>query len=152
VDDSPPFETQLVVWLQAGEIYADLRVPIHAAARDRCFAGRSGWQGESFRWEHRLDLEDLGGEDIGSLRWEQDVLIEEGMFPTQKGPVRYAEAWARLDGADGASFAQEEERGCRVRAGRHEIDVVDERPTGRFRGTYRRLTDEGWRVVAEVTG
>jgi hypothetical protein len=44
IDDGPAFETQFVIWLQAGSCYADVRVPLHPAADERCFAGRSGWE------------------------------------------------------------------------------------------------------------
>ncbi len=98
IDGGAAFETQFVVWLQAGSCYADLRVPLHPDAGERCFAGRSGWDGEGFRWTHQLDLEpgSPGDDDIGSLAWEADALIERGLFPTPGGPVAYEEEWIPL--------------------------------------------------------
>jgi hypothetical protein len=57
LDGGEPFETQHVYWLQAGDCYADVRVPFHPAGGTSCFAGRSGWDGDRFRWTHRLDFE-----------------------------------------------------------------------------------------------
>ena len=59
VEDGPRFETQHVVWLQAGPCYADLRVPFHPAGDIRCFAGR--------RWPDRLERHNAPGPPLPCL-------------------------------------------------------------------------------------
>lgn len=141
LEGGPAFETQHVVWLQAGAAYADIRVPFHVSAAARCFTGTSGWDGGRYRWTHHLDLEGIDGpaaDDIGDLQWERDVLLERGMFPTADGAVGYEEAWVRLPGSGGPASGTSTDRSTEVRVGDHAITVVDERPHGPFTATYRR--------------
>jgi hypothetical protein len=153
IGGGPRFETQLVVWLQAGTCYADIRTPLHPDAAERCFTGRSFWDGDSYRWTHHLDL-DVGSpaaDDFGDLRMEDGALIETGMFPTADGSVPYEEVWVPLARSTGPWLAMEAERGCLVRVGDHAITVLDERGTGGgFTACYRILGDDGWVVVATV--
>jgi hypothetical protein len=157
IDGGPRFETQHVVWLQAGTCFADLRVPFHATAERRCFAGRSGWDGEQYRWRHRLDLESTAGaptsaaEDIGDLDWEDGLVIERGEFPTATGSVPYEEAWARLPGGDGRFLALEGPDACLIRVGDHALTVVDDRAEGHeFAACYRVLLRGRWTEVAMI--
>lgn len=153
VDGCPHFETQLVVWLQAGRQYADLRVPFHPAADERCFTGRSFWDADRYRWTHVLDLEpgSPAADDVGDLRWEDGALVERGLFPTAAGPIAYEEIWARLPGSEGSSCALVAPGACLVRVGDHAITVVDARETGgEFRACYRVREPHGWRVVAAI--
>jgi hypothetical protein len=151
VDDSPPFETQHVVWLQAGPSYADVRVPFHPAAATRCFTGRSGWVGDRYRWTHRLDLEGSdspAADDVGELTWEDGLLVERGMFPTAKGAVTYVEHWERVPGGIGLWEVQEAPGACLVRVGDHSITALDG-PAG-FAACYRVLEDGVWRARLSI--
>ncbi|GAC1544146.1 MAG: hypothetical protein NVS3B12_32820 [Acidimicrobiales bacterium] len=167
VGDGPHFETQLVIWLQAGDRYADVRVPLHPAADERCFTGRSFWEGDRYRWTHVLDIETVSGvaspaaDDVGDLFWDGPSLIERGLFPTVGGPLRYEEIWERLPGDAGPSAAFETPGACLVRVGDHAITVVDARSAGgAFTACYRVRcgdapdgggADEGtWRCVAAI--
>jgi hypothetical protein len=157
IDGGPHFETQFVVWLQAGTCYADLRVPLHPAADQRCFTGRSFWVGDTYRWTHALDLEANDGratpaaDDFGDLRWDGDTLVETGMFPTGRGTIAYEEVWVRLPGGDSPWLALESPGRCLVRVGNHAITVVDARDGGgSFAAVYRVLTPEGWRAEATI--
>jgi hypothetical protein len=157
IDGGPHFETQLVVWLQAGTCYADLRIPLHPDADHRCFTGRSFWEGDAYRWTHHLDLETVNGvpspaiDDVGELTWVDDTLVERGMFPSQDGPIPYEEIWARLPEGDGSWKALEAPDGCLVRVGDHAITVVDHRGAGGdFAACYRTLGPDGWRVEAGI--
>jgi len=154
IDGGPAFETQSVVWLQAGTRYADLRVPFHPDAAGRCFTGRSGWDGDRFRWTHQLDLEGPGpaaADDVGDLTWEDGAVVERGMFPTRLGDVPYEEVWVRLPGADGSWQVLEAPHACLVRVGDHAITVVDRRPGGGvFAACYRVQVSAGWRTELAI--
>ena len=159
IDGGPHFETQHVVWIQAGTCYADLRVPFATGAVERCFSGRSGWDGdgEAYRWHHRLDLEGTPGapspaaDDVGDLRAEGGAVIERGRFPTPSGAVSYEEVWERLPGDDGPFVALEAPDACLVRVGRHAATVVDGRRSGlAFSACYRVHADGRWHAVAVI--
>jgi hypothetical protein len=152
IDGGPPFETQRVVWIQAGTCYADVRVPFHRSAGERCFSGRSGWDVDGYRWGHRVDLEaGASADDVGDLSWEGDALIERGTFPTGAGEVAYVEQWVRLPGWRGPFLALEGDNACLVRTGDHAITVEDRRPSGGpFVAAYRRLQSGEWVIVAAI--
>ena len=153
IDGGEPFETQRVVWIQAGVCYADVRVPFHPAATERCFTGRSGWDIDGYRWTHRVDLEVLSpaGDDLGDLSWEDDTLIERGQFPTETGVVSYEERWVRLPDWRGPFLALEGDSTCMVRSGGHAITVADRRADGgAFVAIYRRLCDGEWPPVLTI--
>jgi len=157
IDGGPQFETQHVVWLQAGTCYADIRVPFDPRADRRCFTGRSFWEGDAYRWTHHLDLDDGGAQgtpaadDVGLLHWDGAALIETGMFPTPSGAVAYEETWVRLAGDDGPWLALEGPDGCLVRVGDHALTVVDRRRSGgQFAACYRVLGADGWRIEASI--
>jgi hypothetical protein len=153
VGGGPHFETQQVIWLQAGPCYADIRVGFHPAADERCFTGRSGWDGARYRWSHHLDLESSSpaADDVGDLTWEDGRLVERGLFPTGDGAVTYEEVWVRLPGDGGPSVSLEAGHACLVRVGDHAITVVDERlGGGEFRACYRVFGAGGWSVAAVI--
>jgi hypothetical protein len=153
IDDGPSFETQFVIWLQAGSCYADVRVPLHPDADERCFAGRSGWDGEGYRWTHHFDLEpgSPAADDIGLLVWDHDALIERGVYPTLDGSVRYEETWIPLDGSDGPYLAAESASEAFVRVGDHAIGISDRRAGGGvFAAAYWCHRDGAWRVGAAI--
>jgi hypothetical protein len=135
------FETKLVVWLQAGPCYADIRVPFHPAAVERCFSGRSGWDGEEYRWTHDLDLEGAdspAADDTGRLTFVEGAVVEHGQFPTLDGSMPYEELWVRAPGSDGPWEAFIAPHACLVRAGSHAITVCDSRSRGEgFAACYR---------------
>ncbi|MDQ1393945.1 MAG: hypothetical protein QOF30_2922 [Acidimicrobiaceae bacterium] len=145
---SEAFETQLVYWLQAGPCYADIRVPFHPAGTFRCFAGRSGWRGDDFRWTHRLDLEGSNPEDVGRLFWEEGRLVERGWF----GDVTYEEVWLRLDDDKGPFLAAEGPGECLVRVGEHAVTIVDDRRDreGALAACYQVLSPAGWEIRAAI--
>lgn len=145
------FETQHVVWIQAGACFADVRVPFHPDAAERAFAGRSGWAGSDYRWSHGIDLYPISGDDTGQLSWEDGLLVERGIFPSDHGEVAYVEWWERLDGADGPFVALEAPGACLVRAGGHAITVVDRRESGGDFAACYRVHDRGrWTVKASI--
>jgi hypothetical protein len=153
MDHGPHFETQLVVWLQAGACYADVRVPFHPDADTRCFTGRSGWDLDGFRWTHRVDLEEgaPAADDFGTLDWEGDSLVERGMFPTADGEISYEEIWVQMPGSRGPFLALEGPGSCLVQVGDHAITVQDRRPDGgTFDAVYRHFDDGAWTSIAVI--
>jgi len=151
VSGSEHFETQHVIWLQAATCYADIRVPFRDGVESRCFSGQSGWDADGYRWSRQLDLAPVGGDDVGTLTWEDGTLVERGMFPTPDGEVPYEEIWVRLPGGDGPYLAMVAGRACLVRVGDHAITVRDDRPVGgTFSAAYRVLEPAGWVLLHAI--
>jgi hypothetical protein len=101
--------TTRVHWLQTARLFADIRQPAllpqfaHAQvlndlsyedcaqlAEQQAFAGYLTFDGSHFEWVRLIDFQPMGPHaDIGALRWENEVLIEEGR------DVDYIEHWHR---------------------------------------------------------
>jgi hypothetical protein len=104
-----------VTWLQAGELYIDLRLPVPTPPLPdvRClrdldrvaactlaqvegFAGRLGADGPWARWERLVDLQPWSATpDEGRLVAENGHVVETGRH------VRYVEHWHRVPGNSG---------------------------------------------------
>jgi hypothetical protein len=151
IDRSEPFELQRVYWLQTESVYADLRVPFHPAGGTACFAGRSGWEGDRYRWSHLLELSTPepkdAPDDIGDLTWKGDRLIERGLLA---GGATYEEVWRRLPGDRGQPEVLEAAHACHVRVGNYAVTIVDTRPGGSFNACYRVRTTHGWEISAAI--
>jgi hypothetical protein len=107
--------TTAVHWLQGPAYYADLRQPagrpdfsavsclrdlarpqVDWLAQQACFAGRLEPKGAFFEWRRDMDFQPrTGAADAGRLRFEGDLLIEEGR------DVEYVEHWRRAGEANG---------------------------------------------------
>jgi putative spermidine/putrescine transport system substrate-binding protein len=140
IGGGPPSEPASVVWLQVGEVYADLRVPLDTAGAQASFAGWTTWEAPTLRWIHDLDLDPSGGDDVGTLDRAGDELVERGTSAGPDGPVPYTEVWRRLPGSGPPHVARRREDGLGllVRTGAHALAVLDERslaaPSGRATG------------------
>jgi hypothetical protein len=106
-------DTSTVDWLQGPTLYIDLRRPadrpdftimprlddldwkaVTWLARQEGFAGRLLFDGEYFEWERIIDYQPKSvAPDVGRLRFENDVLIEQGR------DIPYVEHWHRQNGA-----------------------------------------------------
>jgi hypothetical protein len=83
-----------VRWLQAGDWYADLRIPHEDGGGPiEAFAGRADWVAPHFTWHHDLDWIGSFPVDVGALQWDGDVLIETGTFHEGSGESDYRERW-----------------------------------------------------------
>jgi hypothetical protein len=102
-------ETTGVYWLQSDSLYADLRQPAgrpdfsHAAclndlshadcwwlAKQEGFTGMFSFDGVWFEWGRRIDYQPVSPySDAGSLRWQGEILVEEGR------DITYLEYWHR---------------------------------------------------------
>lgn len=97
-----------VYWLQTASLYADLRVPddtrpcagVAAAspaelarlARQQGFAGALAADGDVLRWQRWLDYQPPGPPDVGRVRRDGELLIEDGVH------ADYREEWERVAG------------------------------------------------------
>ncbi len=108
-DGGPLREDDHVVWLQAGDHYAD----------SRGFAGVTTYDGAQVRFRH-----DVGepGEDVGTLRRDGDHLVETGVNPDGS---TFLEVWTPLPGAAGSCGSWRVGRLQVVRVGRHVVCVDD---------------------------
>jgi hypothetical protein len=106
--------TTKVQWLQGVGAFGDLRQPVPWAdfshvrsltdmsrldcerlAQQQAFAGYLTVVGDYFEWTRLIDYQPAGRlPDAGSLRWQQDILVEEGR------DVPYVEHWHRESATD----------------------------------------------------
>ena len=169
LDDQPAVEYQDVTWIQSGELYCDLRVPLAerlgADVSDVVsFAGDCISEPPCLRWTHQLELDrepgpgSLAGVDVGEVWWDGADLIERGSFEGADGPIVYTEVWRRLDPGDGMllALASVDGAGRMVVVGDHALVVVDERgadleaPTGTYRARYQRRSGARWVVHSSL--
>ena len=153
VGGGPAREPASVVWLQVGDVYADLRIPLGATGSPASFAGTTVWDPPTLRWIHDLDVDPSGGEDVGALERDADDLVERGSSDGPGGPVPYTEVWRRLPGSGPPHLAlrREDGLGLLVRTGAHTVSVVDERSAGgAFQACYRTGSDDGWTVALRL--
>ena len=155
VGDGPAVEPATVVWLQAGDVFADLRLPRSPTGAPASFAGTTSWRAPHLRWAHHLDLHLPAGDDVGRLDWDGDDLVETGTGVGPDGPAAYTEVWRRLEGSAGPTLAltRWDGMGTLVRTGGHALTVVDDRPYGgAFRACHRRRHRDHWAVAASLGG
>lgn len=155
VDGAPPAETADVVWLQAGDAFADLRVPRRVSDPPACFTGSTSWEEPNLRWVHHLDLDESGADsdDVGALSEDGGDLVEVGAFEREGRTVAYEERWRRLAGSDDprTALVRDDGLGQMVVAGHHALVVVDDRSTGgAFGASYRTHTTGAWSAVSTV--
>ncbi|MCX4539355.1 hypothetical protein [Streptomyces sp. NBC_01565] len=119
-DGGPLTETEHVVWLQSGRLYAD----------SRGFAGATSYDGEQVTFHH-----DVGapGHDVGSLRPDGAHMIETG---TNTDGSTFTEVWTPLDGVTGPEGSWTVAGTQTVRVGSHVVHV-----TAAGEGSHHVLTD-----------
>jgi hypothetical protein len=101
-------DTTVVYWLQTASAFADIRIPagrpglgdvaspfsdaqVRWLARQGGFAGWAELHGDRCRWHRQIDFQPPTGlPDEGRLRWQDGVLIEEGVHEP------YVEVWERV--------------------------------------------------------
>lgn len=150
VDGGQPVVSAEVRWVQAGDHYADLRIPDAPGEPPECFAGTTTWEDPHLRWAHELDLGPTGGaDDVGEITEDGDDLVETGSFERDGRTATYVERWQRLAGSDGAALAlvRADGPGHVVVAGDHALAVSDDRTDGgRFLACAWRRHQGSWRV------
>jgi hypothetical protein len=148
IDGEAPIENADVVWLQAGDAYADLRIPRHDDVAAVSFAGETRWDEPRLRWAHHLDLAREESDDVGVLDLQGDDLVETGSTVADGREVEYVERWRRLSRSRPPYLALRREDGLAVvvQAGAHALTVADDRDTGgEYRACYRMKAAGVWR-------
>ena len=143
-----------VLWLQAGDWYADLRIPREdGGGAVEAFAGPSSWSPPQFTWAHDVDWLGSFPEDVGHLEPSGDDLIETGTFSIDGADVPYHERWARSGpGAPHAALVAEGPfgRAVVVQVGSHRIAMADGRSVGGGFAARRDDHDgERWAIIFE---
>ena len=102
-------ETSWVAWLQVGPYFVDLRQA--ADGTQDGFAGELLFDGTWFEWRRDISYRPQAAPDAGRLRFEGDVLVEEGRY------APYVEHWRRDDASGDTSVWRMEDRGLLLRRG-----------------------------------
>jgi hypothetical protein len=166
VDGGPWTEPAQVIWVQAGSIFGDIRLPFPGRADAHpamSFAGTLHWSDPVLSWDHKLDLyaepgddgDDGGidGTDIAQVSWHGAELVCAGVFPRGQRDVPYVEVWRRLAGSRGFSLAmiRHDRNGVVVQVGDHALTIVDDRSRGgEYRACYRSRRDDQWAVSLSI--
>jgi hypothetical protein len=109
-DGGEPGESARVLWLQAGDAFADLRVPIAGNARVEAFAGTTAWDPPRLTWTHTVDWHGaFAGFDCGEIAWRDGLMIERGECEIDGRVAAYEEVWERID--DGRDRSSRTRRG-----------------------------------------
>jgi hypothetical protein len=140
-----------VIWLQFGELCADVRTPEGAESCQTAFAGVLRKRGDIFHWDPEWEFGTPPGAppDEGYLCWQGNILREDGVHSA------YLEHWLRLAEAGEADF------GCRlvdgggaskglvIRIGAFAIFAIEQQD-GTASFLLLRQDDEGWSVSAST--
>jgi hypothetical protein len=144
-DGGEPTEPARVLWLQAGDAFADLRVPTAGDARVEAFAGTTAWDPPRLTWTHTVDWHGAFADfDCGEIAWRDALMIERGHCEVDGRPSVYEEVWERID--DGRDRAVLLAPGAvMVRVGRYCVAMRDRRPDGGgFDVRSARLVGDSW--------
>ena len=153
-----------MLWLQSAETFADIRIPLMAAAppsghgpaglfhRRRAFAGVARWNPPSMVWEHALDSDRNPGTDVGVLDLSTPGWVyEDGTVDWDGGTVPFREEWELISTPGAPVHVAETTRRISVTVGRWRIDIADGRPDAVFRADRLELCRGEWRVVGTLT-
>jgi hypothetical protein len=129
VDGGAPEDTAYVLWLQATEAFADLRVPLSPAGGTRveAFAGTTTWDPPRLTWHHTVDWNGgFAGYDCGDIEWRGAALVERGTFEDEGRTREYEEVWERAEAGDDC-IALTAPAGIIVQVGAYSLAMSDGR-------------------------
>jgi len=151
-DGGEPTEPARVLWLQAGDSFADLRVPIASDAQVEAFAGTTACDPPRLTWTHTVDWHGaFAGFDCGEIAWRDGLMIERGECELDGRPSVYEEVWERIDDGQDRTVLLATD-GVMVRVGRYCIAMRDRRPDGGgFAVRSARLVGNDW-IDVDVCG
>jgi hypothetical protein len=94
LDSKPAYEDSLVLWLQAGCWYADIRVNLASGEIDSGFGGVVWWQQPQLWFQHLINISGaLSDQDIGDIRLTRFGCFEYGTFDMDGQAVCFEEKW-----------------------------------------------------------
>ena len=98
IEKGEAFEDSNVLWLYAGNYFADIRWPKPGESRVKpsAFAGRALWNAPSMQFNHEIDLTKELDKDVGILSFSEGKLIEVGQVTIEGKIIRFEETWAQL--------------------------------------------------------
>jgi hypothetical protein len=96
VGDGAPDEPCDVFWLQAREVFSDLRMPRRAGVQPVAFSGHATYDRPALTWHHHLDLTVVRDPDVGVVGWRGADLVERGQTVVDGADVPYEEVWRRV--------------------------------------------------------
>jgi hypothetical protein len=148
VDGGPHEDSARVLWLQAGDAFADLRIPEDPNAARDAFAGVTTYDEPALTWHHTLDWNgSFAGYDCGVVEYRDEELVERGEFERDGSCHAYEEIWRRVDpGAVGLVLTAT--HAMVVRVGGHYLAMRDRRRSGGdFDVRHAQLSGNQWSDV-----
>jgi hypothetical protein len=151
-----------VLWLQAEEWFADIRVRLNAQdpepkdavslafAKEGSFAGTASWSAPTMTWKHLLDIRENPPIDASPVKWQNGGIIEGGTMLVDGRNVPWSEEWVRLTGEKDKPIAQIEPKHVYIEIGNYAIEVKDSRPDGDFEAIRSECIDAKWVKLGAV--
>lgn len=136
------FETADVLWLQVGDVFADLRTSLSRSENGpeiAAFSGRTEWDRPHITFVRDIDLDLRPNHDRAELEFAAGALVERGTTILGGRTIAYTEVWIRQPLAGEARHVSEERRMLKdgpyvrmrtVALADLAITIVDERPEG----------------------
>jgi hypothetical protein len=145
IDDGPPAEPARVLWLQAGDAFADLRIPSEPSGEVDAFAGITTYEAPALTWHHTLDWNgNYAGYDCGVVERNAEQMIERGEFDRDGERHTYEEIWVRTDPGE-VGVVLTATHAMIVRVGNHVLAMRDRRRSeGEFDVRQGQLTARVW--------
>jgi len=150
VDGREPYEDSNVLWLHAGDYFADIRWPKSGGAirPTSAFAGKALWESPKMRFMHEVDLAKEFDEDTGHLSLLNGLLIEKGQITIGDKVIRFQEVWSRNtksthEHCQVASRSDGRGMGYIVRVSNHVI-AMEETDEQFSAATWTRDDNESW--------
>jgi hypothetical protein len=151
IDGGVHHEPARVLWLQAGDAFADLRIPHEPRGEHDAFAGITTYNEPALTWHHTLDWNGgFAGHDCGVVECNDEELIERGEFERDGCCHAYEEIWERIDpGSVGVVLTAT--HAVVVRVGRHCLALRDRRRVGgEFDVRHAQMAGIEWKDVAVI--
>lgn len=145
IDGGEHCEPARVLWLQAGDAFADLRIPDDPDVDVDAFAGITTYEEPALTWHHTLDWNgNFAGYDCGVVERTDEALIERGEYERDGSRHTYEEIWERIDpGSVGAVLTAT--HAVIVRVGCHCLAMRDRRRAeGFFDVRQTRVEGRDW--------
>jgi len=148
IDGGPHRASARVLWLQAGDAFADLRIPEDPSCELEAFAGIATYKAPALTLHHTLDRNGcFAGDDCGVVEGNDEDLIKRGELERGGRRHRYEEIWQRVDRGD-AGLVLTTMHAMVVRVGRHCLAMRDRRRAGgKFDIRHARIGGTQWDEV-----